>query len=48
MSKDSVFAIHDLKKHYQVQRTVVRALDGVDLEVNRGECVGIVGESGSG
>jgi ABC-type dipeptide/oligopeptide/nickel transport system ATPase component len=37
-----------LKVHLRVGRTVVRAVDGVDMEINAGECVGIVGESGSG
>ena len=37
-----------LKVHLRVGHTIVRAVDGVDMEVNAGECVGIVGESGSG
>ncbi len=37
-----------LKKHYGTGDTVVRALDGVDLIINAGEFVAIVGTSGSG
>ncbi|GIO42803.1 ABC transporter ATP-binding protein [Paenibacillus apis] len=38
----------DLKKVYGKGETAVRALDGVDFQVNKGEFVGIVGTSGSG
>lgn len=35
-------------KHYPTQAGTVHALDGVDLEVGRGETLGLVGESGCG
>jgi ABC-type glutathione transport system ATPase component len=40
----------DLVKHFPVRRSkdVVHAVDGVSLEVRRGETLGIVGESGCG
>ena len=38
----------DLTKHYKQGRDVVRALDGVSLEIGAGEFVSIVGRSGSG
>ena len=40
--------IENLKTHLTLKRGVVKAVDGVNLEVGEGETLGIVGESGSG
>ena len=47
--------IRQLQKYYPVRGGIfqhhvadVRAVDGVDLQVRRGECLGLVGESGCG
>lgn len=47
--------VQGLKKHFEIgaksfgkERTVVRAVDGVDFTVAKGETLGIVGESGCG
>ena len=44
----AVLETRDLKKHYQMGATTVRALDGVSLTVQAGEFLGLLGTSGSG
>lgn len=44
----SVLKTVNLKKYYGKGESLVKALDGVDLEVEQGEFVAIVGTSGSG
>lgn len=39
---------HELKKYYGREPNMVRALDGVNLTVETGEFVAVVGQSGSG
>jgi oligopeptide/dipeptide ABC transporter ATP-binding protein len=43
-----VLEIRDLRTSFRLRRGTVRAVDGVDLRIGRGERVGIVGESGCG
>ena len=45
---DNVLEVRDLRVQITTRRGIVRAVDGVSLEVPRGEAVGLVGESGSG
>ncbi len=44
----SLIEIRNLARHYQMGTEVVRALDGVDLAVDKGEYVAVMGPSGSG
>ncbi|HEY4606287.1 MAG TPA: ATP-binding cassette domain-containing protein, partial [Acidimicrobiia bacterium] len=45
---ERLLEINGLKTHFKTRDGVVRAVDEVDLHVDRGEVLGIVGESGCG
>jgi len=44
----AILTANGLKKIYGKEPNIIRALDGVDVEVNEGEFVAVVGMSGSG
>ena len=44
----TLLEVTDLRTHFRTPRGLVKAVDGVDLTVERGRAVGVVGESGSG
>lgn len=44
----SILETKGLKKYYGEKPTIVKALDGVDLEIEQGSFTAIVGKSGSG
>ena len=48
MTEDAVFSIRNLSKTFPAGEGVFRALDGVDLDIYRGECLVIAGSNGSG
>ncbi len=48
MNQESIICISGLTRVYKMGETEVRALDGIDLSVARGEFLGLVGASGSG
>ena len=45
---ESALRVEDLKVYYRTARGPIKAVDGIDLEVRKGERFGIVGESGCG
>jgi peptide/nickel transport system ATP-binding protein len=45
---EPLLEIRGLKTHFATDDGMVRAVDGVDLHIDRGETVGVVGESGCG
>jgi len=46
--RDVLLEIRDLRTHFFTEDGVVKAINGVNLEIARGETLGLVGESGSG
>ena len=44
----NILSVRNLKKYYNTGENTVKALDGVDLDICRGEFLAIVGTSGSG
>lgn len=48
MKEGKLLAIKDLVVQFRTENGVLKALDGVNLEIYRGETLGVVGESGSG
>ena len=45
-TRDSLIQVTDLKKHYN--RGAIKALDGVTVDINRGDVMVVIGPSGSG
>ena len=45
---ESFLSVRDLKIHFPTEDGVVKAVDGISFDLERGKTLGIVGESGSG
>ena len=46
--RETLLEIRDLRTHFYTEDGVVKAINGVNLEIAPGETLGLVGESGSG
>jgi peptide/nickel transport system ATP-binding protein/peptide/nickel transport system permease protein len=46
--KDAILDVQGLRTEFRIGDDVYKAVGGVDLRVGKGECLGIVGESGCG
>jgi peptide/nickel transport system ATP-binding protein len=44
----AILEVRGLRTHFETERGIVRAVDGVDLRVESGSTLGVVGESGCG
>jgi len=47
-SNGKLLNVRDLRTYFETEDGVVKAVDGIDFELSRGQTLGIVGESGSG
>jgi len=45
---DSILQLRDVTVEFELNRGILRAVDGASLDIKRGETLGIVGESGCG
>ena len=48
MKQNTIIKLDNVKKHYLMGESTVKALDGVDVKINKGDFVVIIGPSGSG
>ncbi|MFH1787704.1 MAG: ABC transporter ATP-binding protein [archaeon] len=48
MNEKSMIKINKLRRHYKTGEVIVKALNGVNFEIKKGEFIAIMGASGSG
>ena len=44
----TLIKVRNLKKYYKLGGTVIKALDGIDIDIDKGEFIALLGTSGSG
>ncbi len=47
-NNEIILSVRNLKTHFKTDEGIVKAVDGVNFDLRKGETLGIVGESGSG
>ena len=47
-TEDIILEIKNLKTHFMLDTGTIRAVDGVNLTIERGKTLGVIGESGCG
>lgn len=45
---DTIMEVRNLKKYFSTKRGMLHAVDGIDFSIERGQTLGLVGESGCG
>ncbi|MEZ4705456.1 MAG: ABC transporter ATP-binding protein [Bdellovibrionota bacterium] len=45
---EKLLSVDDLRIYFKLEKSIVKAVDGLSFDLNQGEILGIVGESGSG
>ena len=45
---EKILDVKELRTNFYTDEGVVKAVDGLSYHINKGECVGLVGESGCG
>ena len=45
---DTILEVHNLKKYFKVPAGTLHAVDNVSFHIDKGETLGLVGESGCG
>lgn len=45
---EAILKVEGLKKYFETSKGMLHAVDDLDFEINKGETMGLVGESGCG
>jgi len=48
MNKENILEVSNLKTYFEIKEGIVKAVDGVNFKLKKGESLGLVGESGCG
>ena len=48
MSEKVLLKVENLEQHFKIGKANIKAVDGINFEVKKGEVFGLVGESGCG